>query len=86
MVQTWSTATDLLQASDLVNHSKLMVTLGARLPLLGPPFVLYIGKTWPSYGPNMVHLKSDIMKITYFIQNQHLAMFKTSILPQVQTK
>ena len=31
------------------------VTLGARWPLLCHPFVLYIGKTWPSHGPNMAH-------------------------------
>ena len=30
----------------------------------------------------MVQLKSDVMKITYYIGDQHLDMFKTSILPQ----
>ena len=64
----------------------MVVALWARLPLIDLPFILQISKSRPSYGPNMVHLKSDIMKITYYIQNQHLAMFKTSILPQVQTK
>ena len=34
----------------------------------------------------MVHLQSDVMKITYYIQDQHLAKFKTSILPQEQKK
>ena len=62
------------------------VTLRARSPFLEPPFVLLIGKTRPSYGLNMVHLKSDVMKIAYYIQDQHLAMFKTSILQQKQTK
>ena len=39
---------------------------------------------WLYYGQNMVHLKSDIMKIAYYIWDQHHAMFKTSILPQEQ--
>ena len=64
----------------------MMVTLWARLPLLEPPFVLRIAKTWPSNGPNMGHSKSDFMKIAYKIWDQHLAMFKTSILPQELTK
>ena len=64
----------------------MVVTLCARYPLLEPFLVLQIGKTWPSYVPNMVHLKSDVMKIAYYIQDQHLAMFKTSILPQELTK
>ena len=62
----------------------MVVTLRARWPLLCPPFFLYIGKTWTSNGPNMVQL--NVMKITYYIQDQHLAMFKTSIFPQEQTK
>ena len=32
----------------------------------------------------MVNLQSDVMKITYYIGDQHLARFKTSILSQVQ--
>ena len=32
----------------------------------------------------MVHLKYDVMKMRYYIQDKHLAMFKTSILPQEQ--
>ena len=64
----------------------MVVTLWARLPLLEPPCVLKIGKTWQSYGPNMVQLKSDVMKITYYIQDQHLVRFKSSILHQEQTK
>ena len=44
----------------------MVVTLWARLPLLEPPCVLKIGKTWQSYGPNMVQLKSDVMKITIY--------------------
>ena len=32
----------------------------------------------------MVHLKSYVMKIAYSIRNQHLAIIKTSILPQEQ--
>ena len=64
----------------------MVATLWAMLPLLEPPFVLHIGKAWPSYGPNMVHLESDVMKITYYIWDQHLARFKTRILPQEQTK
>ena len=43
-----------------------MVTLGARWPLLCHPFVLYIGKTWPSHGPNMVHFKSDVISVKNF--------------------
>merc|ERR1712112_144072 len=39
------------------------VTLGARWPLLCHPFVLYIGKTWPSHGPNMAHFKSDVISV-----------------------
>ena len=39
------------------------VTLGARWPLLCHPFVLNIGKTWPSHGPNMVHFKSDVSSV-----------------------
>ena len=39
----------------------MVVTLWARSNLLEPPFVLQMGKTWPSYGPNMVSLKSDVM-------------------------
>ena len=60
----------------------MVVTLWARLPLLKPPFVLQICKTCPSYGPNMVNFKSDVIKISYYIWDQHLAMFKTSMLPQ----
>ena len=30
----------------------------------------------------MVHLKYDVRKINYYVGDQHLAMFKTSILPQ----
>ena len=40
-----------------------VVTLGARWPLLCHPFVLNIGKTWPSHGPNMVHFKSDVSSV-----------------------
>ena len=43
-----------------------MVTLGARWPLLCHPFVLYIGKTWPSHGPNMAHFKSDVISVKNF--------------------
>ena len=64
----------------------MVVTLWVRLPLLKPPFVLKIGKTMPTYGPNMIQLKSGVMKITYYVRDQHLAMFKTSILLQEQTK
>ena len=74
----------LLEAETHV--APMVVTLCARYPLLEPFLVLQIGKTWPLYGPNMVHLKSDVMKIAYYIQDQHLAMFKTSILPKEQTK
>ena len=42
----------------------MVVTLWVRLPLLKPPFVLKIGKTMPTYGPNMIQLKSGVMKIT----------------------
>ena len=35
-----------------------------------------------TYGPKMVQLTSDIMKITNYVRDQHLAMFETSILPQ----
>ena len=59
----------------------MVVTPLARLPLLEPPFVLSFGKTWPSYSPSIVHLKSDVMKITYCKGDQHFAMFKTGILP-----
>ena len=51
----------------------MVVTLWARLPLLEPPFVLSNGKSWPSYGPTLVQLKSDVMKLTYYIRDQHLA-------------
>ena len=34
----------------------------------------------------MVHLKSVVMKITYFMLDQPLAMFKMGILPQEETK
>ena len=64
----------------------MVVNLLTRLPLLEPPFVLQISKTWLSNDLSMVHLKSDVMKITYYIQDKHLAMFKTSILPQEQRK
>ena len=43
-----------------------VVTLGARWPLLCHPFVLYIGKTWPSHGPNMAHFKSDVISVKNF--------------------
>ena len=55
----------------------MVVTLRTTSPLFEPPFVPKISKTWPSYGPNMVHLNSDVMKITYHIWDQHLARFKT---------
>ena len=42
------------------------VTLGPRWPLLSHPFVLYIGKTWPSHGPNMAHFKSDVISVKNF--------------------
>ena len=64
----------------------MLVPLWARLPLCEPTFVLQIGKTLPSYGPNMVPLKSDVMKITCYIRDQHLVMFKTSILQEEQTE
>ena len=64
----------------------MRVTLLARLPLLEPPFVLYIGKSWPSHDPNMVHLKSNVMKITYYIWDKHLTIFETSILLEERTK
>ena len=64
----------------------MVVTLCARYHLLESFLVLQIGKTWPLYGPNMVHLKSDVMKIAYYIQDQHLTMFKTSIFSQEQKK
>ena len=64
----------------------MVVTLWARSPLLEPPFVLEISKTLPYYGPNMVNLNSDVLKIAYHIWDQNLFMFKTSILPQEQTK
>ena len=64
----------------------MVVTLRTTSPLFEPPFVPKISKTWPSYGPNMVHLNSDVMKITYHIWDQHLAMFKPSIFPQEQRK
>ena len=64
----------------------MVVILWAWLPLLQPPFVFYVGKTWPSYCPNMVHFKTYVMKIAYHIRDQNLAMFKTSILSQEQTK
>ena len=38
-----------------------MVALGARWPLLCPPFVLYIGKTWTSHGPNLVQLTFQVI-------------------------
>ena len=47
------------------------VALGARWPLLCHPFVLNIGKTWPSHGPNMVHFKSDVSSV------KKLQKFKT---------
>ena len=50
------------------------------------PFVLYIGKSWPSHNPNMVHLKSNVMKITYYIWDKHLTIFETSILLEERTK
>ena len=43
-----------------------VVTLGPRWPLLSHPFVLYIGKTWPSHGPNMAHFKSDVISVKNF--------------------
>ena len=30
------------------------------------PFVLYIGKTCTSHGPNMVHFKSDVISVKKF--------------------
>ena len=75
---------DYLKQKKLI--APMLVILWARLPLLEPPFVLYVGKTWPTYGPNMVHLKSDDMKITCYIWDLILAMFETNILPQEQTK
>ena len=62
----------------------MVVTLWARSPLLESSFVLQIGKTWPSYGPNMAHLKSNVMKITYYIGDRKLAMLMTSILQEEQ--
>merc|ERR1711954_458018 len=44
----------------------MVVTLGARLPLLCHPFVLCIGKSGPSHGPNMVHFKSDVISVKNF--------------------
>ena len=60
----------------------MLVTLWARLPLLEPLF----GKTGPPYDPNIVHLKPDFIKITYYVCDQQFAMFKTSILKQEQKK
>ena len=40
----------------------MVVTLWARLPLLDPSFVPKVAKIGPSYGPHMVHRKSDFMK------------------------
>ena len=62
----------------------MMVTLWARLPLLDPLFGLYIGKTGPPYDPNIVHLKPDFIKTTYYVCDQQFAMFKTSIWAQEQ--
>ena len=75
MVQTWSTSNLMSVLSK--NQKKLKtcrggrwgwtaVTLGARWPLLCHPFVLYIGKTWPSHGPNMAHFKSDVISVKNF--------------------
>ena len=54
----------------------MVVTLRTTSPLFEPPFVPKISKTWPSYGPNMVHLKSDVMKRTSYIRHQQLAVLK----------
>ena len=43
-----------------------VVTLGARWPLLSPPFVLYIGKTWTSHGPNMVQFNFQVISAKNF--------------------
>ena len=64
----------------------MVETLWARSTLLEPPFVLYIGKTWSNYGPNIVKIKYDVMKIPHYIWDLHLSMFKTIILPQEQMK
>ena len=37
------------------------VTLGARWPLLCPPFGLDIGKTWTSHGLNIVQLNFQVI-------------------------
>ena len=54
----------------------MVITLCAGSPLLELPFVLLIGKTKPLYGPNMVHFKSDVMNISYYIRDHHLAMLR----------
>ena len=64
----------------------MKVSLWVKSPLLEPNFVLQIGKTGPSYGPKMVHWKSNVMKISYYRWERHLAMVKTSIFPQEKPK
>ena len=40
---------------------RTVVTLGARWPLLCPPFGLDIGKTWTSHGLNIVQLNFQVI-------------------------
>ena len=52
------------------------------------PWALFYVSNWQNLalGLSMVHLKSDVRKITYCIWEQHLAMYKTSILPPEHMK
>ena len=57
-----------------------------QVPSPCAPFCPLSGQNLAPLGSIKVHLKTDVMKITYQLREQHLALFKTSILPEDQTK
>merc|ERR1712112_645895 len=61
-------------------------TLGPRWPLLSHPFVFYIGKTWPSHGPNMAPFKSDVISVKNFkkIKNKFRVKFGARVKTKLQ--
>ena len=59
---------------------------GIPLGKVTSPWAPFCPLNWKCYGPNMVQLKSDVTKITYCIWEQHVAMYKTSILPPEHMK
>ena len=57
-----------------------------QVPSPCAPYCPLNGQNLTILGSIKVHLKTDVMKITNQLWDQHLALFKTSIMPQDQTK